>query len=163
MSKKTIGLLLIIFSVSAYGEYKSPYIVADKKNGTMTVFYPTGQKVISPALYGTRKVDELDTTIFNTDQPSPRVTPSGTYKIKKAYSEYLHSQVLVFIDGTKTMLAIHPVWLEIPSQNRLHRLYSETPDDNRITNGCINVLPDFFYGVLNTLPDSTTLYILPEK
>lgn len=166
MNQVILTIALLFYSILSYGvalnAATDPYIVADKTNGTMTVIYPSGEQVVSPALYGSREIDELDISIFNTDQPAPKITPAGTFKIKKIYSQHLRTSALTFIEGTKTVLAIHPVWMGIPSQNRLHRLYSETPDDNRITNGCINVLSDFFYGVLNTLPDGTKLYILPE-
>lgn len=142
---------------------KDPFIVADKHEGTITVHYPdTKNTVISPALFGKVKADKINHAKLDVVNGFSHITPSGTYKIKKQYSEYLHTSILTFIEGKDKILAIHPVWLGMPSQQRLQRLFTKTPKDNRITDGCINVPSAFFYSVLNALPDDTILYILTE-
>ena len=65
-------------------------------------------------------------------------------------------------------VSIHPTATGVASEKRAERLASPTPDDNRITYGCINV-PASFYdqvvarhfrskgGIVYVLPDSTPL------
>lgn len=40
--------------------------------------------------------------------------------------------------------AIHRVWRGSPMQHRERRLETPDPNDNWITNGCINVMPDVY-------------------
>jgi hypothetical protein len=50
-------------------------------------------------------------------------------------------------------------------ERRQQRLRSPTPDDNRITYGCINVAPGFYNKVVSPLFNDTTgiVYILPDS
>jgi len=49
-------------------------------------------------------------------------------------------------------------------EHRLERLKSPTPDDNRISFGCINVPPAFYKNVVKTIFKTAhgIVYILPE-
>lgn len=44
----------------------------------------------------------------------------------------------------ETAISMHPVVTSNPKEHRLERLKSTTPDDNRITFGCINIAPAFY-------------------
>ena len=51
----------------------------------------------------------------------------------------------------------------VPSEKRVERLASPTPDDNRITHGCINVAPEFYEQVVTpTFQRGGVFYVLPE-
>jgi hypothetical protein len=59
---------------------------------------------------------------------------------------------------------LHPVVTTNPKEHRLERLASATPEDNRITFGCINVAAAFYEEVVRPTFTGTSgvVYILPE-
>lgn len=140
-----------------------PTITADKSKGTISVYWPdTGKTITEPALFGKHHSNELNLTSYDVPGKLNGTTPAGTFPIKKMVSWRLNENMLAFIEGKATIMAIHPLWTGNPDQHRIQRLKSPTPDDNRITQGCINVDATFFYSVLDNLPDGTILTILPE-
>lgn len=140
-----------------------PTITADKVNGTISVYWPDTQKtIVQPALFGKVKSNELNLTSYDIPGKLTGITPAGSFPVKKMVSWRLNENMLAFIEGKSTIMAIHPLWTGNPDQHRIQRLKSSTPDDNRITQGCINVDATFFYSVLDNLPDGTILTILPE-
>jgi hypothetical protein len=154
---KWLLLLIIPFNVLA----SEPEIIADKAKGLLSV--RMDEKLFStPALFGKVKANTLDISNYNNPVKFDGITPSGIFKIKKKFSWRLNSDMLIFIEGSNSVAAIHPVWSKNKDQKRIERLKSETPDDNYITGGCINVSESFFYGVLNKLPEGTKLTILPN-
>lgn len=141
-SKKILAAIVLLFFINDTIAAEINLIV-DKELATITVNYPDNKIISKPILLG-------DTN---------NITPSGDFKIKKMYSIRLNEPMLVFIDDEKYVTAIHPLWLGNPRQFRINRLNSITPNDNYVTNGCINVDPNFFYTILNELPDGTPLKI----
>jgi hypothetical protein len=174
--KKIIFLLLLstVLQISFAGEFdivvkpmqtevEKPTITADKVNGTISVYFPaTKQTVVQPALFGKVKSNKLDLASYDIPGKQNGITPAGSFPITKMVSWRLNEHMLAFIEGQATIIAIHPIWNGNKDQHRIQRLKSSTADDNRITQGCINVDSDFFYTVLNTVPDGTILTILPE-
>lgn len=153
--------LMTTFTISFANE--APTITADKVAGTISVFYPDTKHIITePALFGKVKSNALDMGNYNFPRKFDSITPAGTFQIEKVFSWVLNEPILVFIHGRSSVGAIHPLWMKNPKQQRVQRLLSTTPNDNRITGGCINVDSKFFYSVLNELPEGTTLTILPE-
>jgi hypothetical protein len=134
-------------------------IIADKPNGTLSVIIDD-KEYTAPALYGKKKLDTIDIDSLP-DGVAGYVTPAGVFNTKHYYSATLKEPVIAFVEGNKTLLAMHPVWLGYPEQKRQERLDSPTPDDNNITNGCINVPTKFFYDYMLNLPNGTPLYIVP--
>lgn len=60
-------------------------------------------------------------------------------------------------------VSIHPLSTGVPAERRAERLASPSPDDNRITHGCINVSPEFFERVVSpTFEAGGVFYILPD-
>src|SRR5690606_22396464 len=52
----------------------------------------------------------------------------------------------------------------VPAEKRPERLESPTPDDNRITHGCINVSPEFYERIVYpTFQRGGVFYILPDE
>jgi hypothetical protein len=140
-----------------------PVVTVDKVKATISVYWPETKKTITqPALLGRVKANELDMGVYDGNKPFNHITPSGEFKLTKMLSWKLDEFMLVFVKGDIKLAAIHPLWNGNPDQRRIQRLKSETPDDNRVTSGCINVDSDFYYTVLNTLPDGTIVNILPE-
>jgi hypothetical protein len=73
-------------------------------------------------------------------------------------------QQVLWVDFN-TSVALHPVITTNPRERRVARLQSETPGDNRITFGCINVAREFFEELVHPLfnDGGGMVYILPEK
>lgn len=154
-------LLLLTFVCSANAAL--PTITADKLAGTISVYYPDTKKTITqPALFGKVRSNKLDMGNYNSPVKFDGITPAGTFTTKKLFSWKLNEPMLIFIEGSYTVASIHPLWMKNPKQQRVERLRSSDPSDNRITSGCINVDPKFFYDVLDKLPDGVVLTILPE-
>ena len=60
-------------------------------------------------------------------------------------------------------VSIHPTATGIPAERRPERLASPSPDDNRVTHGCINVSPEFYERVIRqTFERGGVFYILPD-
>jgi hypothetical protein len=58
---------------------------------------------------------------------------------------------------------MHPTATDVPAEKRPERLASPTPDDNRITHGCINVSPEFYERIVSpTFERGGVFYVLPE-
>jgi hypothetical protein len=60
-------------------------------------------------------------------------------------------------------VSIHPTATGVPAERRAERLASPSPDDNRITHGCINVSPEFYEQIIGpTFERGGVFYILPD-
>jgi hypothetical protein len=90
-----------------------------------------------------------------------RTTPAGRF-VARFGSASGHQKVL-WVDYV-TSISLHPVITTNKSEHRLQRLNSPTPDDNRITFGCINVPPSFYQKIVVPLfkRNIGIVYILPE-
>jgi hypothetical protein len=61
-------------------------------------------------------------------------------------------------------VSMHPLPPGSPKEKRAERLASPTPDDNRVTHGCINVSPAFYEQIVqSTFEKGGVFYILPDK
>src|SRR3546814_11935464 len=61
-------------------------------------------------------------------------------------------------------VSIHPTATGVPAERRVERLASPSPDDNRITHGCINVSPEFYEQVVSpTFERGGVFYLLPDE
>lgn len=130
------------------------FIVADKNKGSLYLFNQFWQSIVRlNALYGKQKWDEIPKSAWIKDidelSDNEKVTPAGIYVLSSMYNnKYLNSKALDVMedyddDGEaddEWDIALHPVYLWIPWENRLDRLNSNTPKDNNISYGCINVL-----------------------
>ena len=164
-------LFLMSISVNIYATTLStltlnqaePLIIADKTSGILAIYDP-GSKTITktPALFGKTISDKYYVESYQKGTTSNGITPSGEFISTKAYSSYLHEPITAFILGDSAAVAIHPVWLGDPKQKRPDRLLSITADDNRITNGCINIPKDFYFKVMDKLPTHLRVVILKE-
>ncbi|MNV24138.1 hypothetical protein D3C71_1151880 [compost metagenome] len=63
----------------------------------------------------------------------------------------------------ESAVSIHPTATGVPKEKRAERLASPTPDDNRVTHGCINVSPAFYEQIVRTTFErGGVFYILPD-
>jgi hypothetical protein len=93
--------------------------------------------------------------------PEERTTPAGRFVATFGWAR--GRERVLWVDYA-TAISLHPVVTGNRKQQRLKRLKSQTPDDNRITYGCINVPRRFYTKVVQPLfKDSTGIvYILPD-
>ncbi len=143
-----------------------PYIVIDKVGAELFVFDGLGQLVgRSPALIGAAKGDDSvpgvgDRELSNIP-PADRTTPAGRF-VARFGPAVGHKKVL-WVDFPSAV-SLHAVVTANRKEHRLQRLRSPTPEDNRITYGCINVPAAFYNEVVRPLFTDTNgiVYILPE-
>lgn len=144
-----------------------PYMVIDKRAAEVFVFDASGQLAgKTPALIGSAKGDESAPGIGERElrniPPSERTTPAGRFVAK--FGPAAGRQEVLWVDWT-TAVSLHPVVTGNRRERRLQRLASPTPEDNRITYGCINVPAGFYREVVAPLLEETEaiVYILPEE
>lgn len=144
-----------------------PYMVIDKVAAEAYVFNAVGEKIgETPALLGSAKGDTSAPGIGERElrhiPPQDRTTPAGRFIAKFGHAS--GNQRVLWVDWT-TAVSLHPVVTANRSEHRLQRIASPTPDDNRITYGCINVPAAFYKDVVVPLLADTAavVYILPEE
>jgi len=73
-------------------------------------------------------------------------TPIGDFDTieRRVMTPGYGGDVIQFHETDKEVFSIHRLWLLSPKQQRTERLESETPDDNEISDGCINLRDDVY-------------------
>jgi hypothetical protein len=150
-----------------------PYIIIDKGRASLSLFDASGKlRGEAPVLVGVAIGDEATPGVGNKSLaeigPAERTTPAGRFVAR--YGMAFGRQRVLWVDYG-TSVALHPVPKGTRKERRRERLLSPTPDDNRITFGCINV-PLTFYnrkvrpllgrkgGVVYILPDTKPLEVV---
>jgi hypothetical protein len=143
-----------------------PFVILDKKNAALHVFGANGRMLgSSPVLLGSAIGDESVYGIGDRDivdiKPSERTTPSGRFVSTPGRNSF--GEDIVWVDYG-VAISMHRVRPTVKSERRLERLASPTPDDNRISFGCINMPPEFYNSVVSPLLGKArgVVYILPE-
>jgi hypothetical protein len=143
-----------------------PFMVIDKIAASVLVFTPDGSLIgAAPALLGSAHGDVsapgIGTRPLAKIRPEERTTPAGRFVA--VLGKNMRGETILWIDYTAA-IALHQVVTGNKRDNRLRRLSSATPLDNRITYGCINVPARFYTTVV--IPAFTgsggIVYILPE-
>jgi hypothetical protein len=142
-----------------------PFMVIDKDAAEVFVFDSDGGRIgASPALVGMTAGDEATPWVGDREMskiaPKDRRTPAGRF-IANLGPAIGHRDVL-WIDYPDA-ISLHSV-ITVKGQHRFERLRSPTPDDNRITYGCINVPAEFYGKVVKPVFKGTAgvVYILPD-
>jgi hypothetical protein len=143
-----------------------PYLIVDKVNAKVFVFDARGRlQGAEPALLGMEQGDGTAAGIgdqkLSAIRPEDRTTPAGRFVA--SLDRDLQGQSILWIDYASA-LALHRVVKGKPAERRAQRLESATPEDNRISFGCINVPVNFFETVVAPVFSKTNgiVYILPE-
>jgi hypothetical protein len=143
-----------------------PFIVIDKVGAAVFAYDANGEMLDSaPALLGMAKGDDSTPGIGNKSLsrmgPAEKTTPAGRFVAKVGRAA--GNKKVLWVDY-HTSVALHPIVTANKKEKRVIRLKSATPDDNRITFGCINVAPSFYRKVIqpNFSKTSGIVYILPE-
>ena len=140
------------------------FLMVDKSLGKILLFENGEPVFIGNALTGASTADrlppnELKEAMARLNALQTKVTPAGRFTVTRGPLFDIKE-----IQGKDWGIAIHQVYLGIPSENRAARLRSARHDDKNITFGCINVAPETIRLLLRELPEKgpTVLYVLPR-
>lgn len=143
-----------------------PFMVLDKVDARVYLFAPDGTlRGRSPVLLGKAVGDDSAPGIglrpLNQIREDEKTTPAGRFLT--APGRNLNGEAVVWVDYADA-ISMHRVRKVAESEHRLARLASATPDDNRISYGCINVPADFFDAqIAPTLGrQAGVAYVIPE-
>lgn len=143
-----------------------PYIVIDKPAALLYLFAADGTLLgQTPVLLGIGIGDDSTPGVgakkLEDIGPAERTTPAGRY-VAKFGRAFGHERVL-WVDYANSV-AIHAVITTNKKEKRVQRLLSPSPDDNRISFGCVNVGTPFYTRKLSPLFKKAggVVYILPD-
>lgn len=146
--------------------HNMPFMIVDKKNARVFVFHADGRlRGAAPALLGLARGDDSVPGIGDRElssiRPDERTTPAGRFEA--ALDRNLGGKEILWVDYD-TAISLHPVITSNLKERRGERLATPSPDDNRISYGCINVSSDFFKRVVSPAFSGTNgiVYVLPE-
>jgi hypothetical protein len=143
-----------------------PFMLIDKRRARLYVFESGGRlRGTAPVLLGLAKGDHTVPGIG--DKPleqvkdHERTTPAGRFLAERGQN--LRGDKILWIDYNSAV-SMHRVRSVGPNERRLERLASPTPDDNRISYGCINVPVAFFDRVIDRVMtgERAVVYVLPD-
>jgi hypothetical protein len=144
-----------------------PFAVVDKKAAQIFVFDRHGRLAGSaPALIGQAFGDGTAPGVG--DMPpasipvSLRTTPAGRFASQPGHN--LKGEAVVWVDYAAAV-AIHRLRPAAPAERRPQRLASPSPDDNRISLGCVVVDELFYDAVIAPIlgRERGIVYVLPEQ
>ena len=143
-----------------------PFLIIDKVGASVTVFDAQGRvRAAAPVLLGIAKGDRFAPGSAEKDMyqthVSERITPAGRFLAERGIDDKGREVVWISYD---TGIALHAV-LNNPGERRPERLRTATPDDNRISYGCVNVPTEFYAQVVRPLFARTkaVVYVLPDS
>ena len=143
-----------------------PFVIVDKVNAQVLAFDREGRLLgAAPVLLGLAPGDVSPAGIGDRPlsgiAPRDRITPAGRFIA--SMGENLGGKGILWIDYDAA-LSLHPVITTRAADRRLQRLATDTPLDNRISYGCINVPAKFYEEIVQPAFNGTTgiVYILPE-
>jgi hypothetical protein len=143
-----------------------PFAIMDKAAAQVLVFGGDGRlRGAAPALFGSAIGDHTAPGVAGLalrEIPGrDRTTPAGRFV--GGFGPSIDAGRVLWVDYDSSV-SIHPTATGVKAERRPERLASPSPDDNRITHGCINVPSDFYEQVVRpTFEKGGVFYILPDK
>jgi hypothetical protein len=145
---------------------KKAFVVIDKKNAQLYVFDP-GAKLRdrTPVLLGKAVGDDSAPGIGNKPlsqiKEEEKTTPAGRFLAAPGKNN--HGEDIIWIDYDSAV-SMHRLRKVSEEERRAERMATPEADDNRISNGCVNVPPDFYNKVLRPTvrKHGAYVYVLPE-
>jgi hypothetical protein len=143
-----------------------PFAIIDKASAQILVFGGDGRpRGAAPGLFGSAVGDHTAPGVAGLalrEIPGrDRTTPAGRFV--GGFGPSIDAGRVLWVDYDSAV-SIHPTATGVPAEKREERLASPTPDDNRITHGCINVSPEFYERIMQpTFEKGGVFYILPDK
>lgn len=143
-----------------------PFLVVDKVRAQVFVFFSDGRlRGATQALLGLAIGDDSVPGIGERKLarilPQERTTPAGRFVAN--LDRNLGGKEILWVDYDSA-ISLHPVVTSNAKERRAERLASPSPQDNRISYGCINVSAEFFKHVVSAAFNQTNgiVYVLPE-
>ncbi|TDK34045.1 hypothetical protein [Luteimonas terrae] len=152
--------------IAADDNHGYPFMVMDKAAAQVLVFGGDGKlRGAAPGLFGSAVGDHAAPGIAGLalrEIPGrDRTTPAGRFV--GGYGPSIDAGRVLWVDYDSAV-SLHPTASGTPAERRAERLASPTPDDNRVTHGCINVDTGFYELVVQpTFAKGGVFYILPDK
>ncbi len=152
--------------VAANDNQGYPFAVIDKVAAQVFVFGGDGRlRGAAPGLFGSAVGDHTAPGVAGLalrEIPGrDRTTPAGRFV--GGFGPSLDAGRVLWVDYDSAV-SIHPTATGVPSEKRPERLASPTPDDNRVTHGCINVEPGFYEQVVSPVfQRGGVFYVLPDE
>jgi hypothetical protein len=144
----------------------APFIVIDKRRARLWLFDAAGQALgDTPVLLGLARGDisvpGIGERPMNQIRPEERTTPAGRFRAEAGHNADGEDIFWIDFDAAVSM---HRVRATNPAERRLQRLSTPTPDDNRISYGCINVPAPFYDQRIRPAFSrrAGVVYVLPE-
>ena len=143
-----------------------PFAIIDKEAAQILVFGGDGRlRGAAPGLFGSAVGDHSAPGVAGLalrEIPGrDRTTPAGRFV--GGFGPSIDAGRVLWVDYDSAV-SIHPTATGVPAERRAERLASPTPDDNRISHGCINVSPKFYERVVTpTFERGGVFYILPDE
>ena len=142
-----------------------PFAIMDKSAAQILVFDGDGRlRGAAPGLFGSAVGDHIAPGIAGLalrEIPGrDRTTPAGRFV--GGFGPSIDAGRVLWVDYDSAV-SIHPTATGVPAERRVERLESPSPNDNRISHGCINIAPAFYEQVMSPLFDrGGVFYILPD-
>lgn len=143
-----------------------PFAIVDKKNAKLFLFARSGRLIgASPVLLGLAPGDRSMPGVGDLAPaqipPAARTTPAGRFSSEPGHNS--QGEAIVWFDY-EAALAIHRLRPAAALERRPQRLASVTPDDNRISLGCVVVPGAFYDAVVAPLlgKQRGVVYVMPE-
>ena len=145
---------------------KKAFVVIDKKEAQLYVFDPRGKlKSHSPILLGKAIGDHTAPGVGNKPlsqiKEDEKTTPAGRFLATPGKNT--HGDDIIWIDY-QAAVSMHRLRKVSEEERRAERMASPEADDNRISNGCVNVPHRFYDTVLKptVVKQGAYVYVLPE-
>jgi hypothetical protein len=151
--------------VAAKDSQGYPFAVMDKAAAQILVFGGDGRlRGAAPGLFGSAVGDHTAPGVAGLalrEIPGrDRTTPAGRFV--GGFGPSIDAGRVLWVDYDSAV-SIHPTATGVPAEKRVERLASASPDDNRVTHGCINVSPEFYEQIIRpTFERGGVFYILPD-
>lgn len=149
-----------------------PIVIVDKQMGLTYMIDANGVLAgKSASLTGKTKGDfrseeAKKTASVESIAEKDKVTEAGMFEGALKKSED-YGRVITLQEFNNYSVALHQTYLKKPAERRQERLESATPEDNRISFGCINVPNEFMQNVvLKSIPYGMTRFpivVIPES
>jgi hypothetical protein len=143
-----------------------PFAIIDKRNTRIFVFDRRGRirgaaPVLLGSAYGDHSVPGIGERALSEIRPHERTTPAGRFLAERGRND--NGEDIIWVDY-EAAISIHRVRAGQFRNRRLKNLISDSPADNRISYGCINIAPDFYNNVINPVFSAAKgiVYVLPE-
>jgi hypothetical protein len=145
------------------------FLMVDKALGRIIIFNDGRPVLVGPALTGASPYDRFAPGILSKPDSykfskMEKVTPAGRFTVTRSPDDELGTSFEINeVHGKDWWIAIHRVYLGIPSEHRQERIQSGNPQEEHVTFGCINVGPEAMRYLTTHLPKKgkTPLYVLP--